>query len=63
MKLKTKPKNINEYIAAAPKPAQKKLREIRAALRTIAPHTQEGIKWGMPAFTLPMTCSAAARFR
>src|SRR3972149_2736826 len=48
---KEKPKNITEYIKAAPKGAQKKLREMRACIRTSAPGAKEGLKWGMPAFS------------
>lgn len=45
-----KPKTITEYIKAAPKEAQSKLREIRAILKKVAPKATEGIKWGSPVF-------------
>ena len=48
---KTRPKTIDEYIQAAPKEAQKKLREMRACIRAAAPGAKEGLKWGMPAFS------------
>ena len=48
---KEKPKNITEYIKAAPKGAQKKLREMRTCIRTAAPRAKESLKWGMPAFS------------
>jgi uncharacterized protein YdhG (YjbR/CyaY superfamily) len=48
---KTRPKTIDEYIHAAPKEAQKKLREMRACIRATAPGAKEGLKWGMPAFS------------
>jgi uncharacterized protein YdhG (YjbR/CyaY superfamily) len=48
---KVRPKNITEYINAAPKGAQKKLREIRACIRKAAPGAEEGMKWEMPAFS------------
>jgi uncharacterized protein YdhG (YjbR/CyaY superfamily) len=48
---KTRPKNISEYIRAAPKEAQKKLREMRACIRKSAPGAKESLKWGMPAFS------------
>jgi uncharacterized protein YdhG (YjbR/CyaY superfamily) len=48
---KVRPKNVAEYIAAAPKQAQKKLREMRACIRAAAPNAEEGLKWGMPAFS------------
>lgn len=43
---KTKPKTVDEYIKAAPKEAQGKLREIRANLKKVAPKAKEGLKWG-----------------
>ena len=46
-----KSKTVPEYIRAAPKEAQKKLREMRACLRKAAPKAQESLKWGMPAFS------------
>jgi uncharacterized protein YdhG (YjbR/CyaY superfamily) len=45
---KTKPKSVNEYLKAAPKEAQPKLREIRAILKSVAPKAKEGLKWGYP---------------
>lgn len=47
---KTKPTTVIEYIKAAPKEAQKKLREIRAVLKSVAPNAKETLKWGSPAF-------------
>jgi uncharacterized protein YdhG (YjbR/CyaY superfamily) len=48
---KTKPKTVTEYINAAPKEAQQKLREMRACIRAAAPGARESLKWGMPAFS------------
>ena len=48
---KAPPKSITEYINAAPKEAQKKLREMRACIRASAPRAKESLKWGMPAFS------------
>jgi uncharacterized protein YdhG (YjbR/CyaY superfamily) len=48
---KARPKTVTEYIAAAPKAAQKKLREMRACIRKSAPGAKESLKWGMPAFS------------
>jgi uncharacterized protein YdhG (YjbR/CyaY superfamily) len=48
---KARPKSITEYINAAPKEARKKLREMRACIRTSAPGAKESLKWGMPAFS------------
>lgn len=46
-----RPKNITEYIDAAPKAAQRKLREMRACIRKSAPGATESLKWAMPAFS------------
>jgi uncharacterized protein YdhG (YjbR/CyaY superfamily) len=48
---KARPKDITEYIDAAPKEAQKKLWEMHACIRKAAPGATEGLKWGMPAFS------------
>jgi uncharacterized protein YdhG (YjbR/CyaY superfamily) len=48
---KARPKDITGYINAAPKEAQKKLREMRECIRKAAPGATEGLKWGMPAFS------------
>jgi uncharacterized protein YdhG (YjbR/CyaY superfamily) len=48
---KPRPKSITEYIKAAPKEAQKKLREMRVCIRKSAPGAKESLKWGMPAFS------------
>src|SRR6266566_3137608 len=48
---KAPPKSITGYITAAPKEAQKKLREMHACIRKSAPGAKESLKWGMPAFS------------
>jgi uncharacterized protein YdhG (YjbR/CyaY superfamily) len=48
----TKPKNVDEYIASAPKEAQSKLREMRAVIHSAAPKAEEGISYGIPAYNL-----------
>jgi uncharacterized protein YdhG (YjbR/CyaY superfamily) len=48
---KVRPQSITEYINAAPKEAQKKLREMRECIRESAPGAKESLKWGMPAFS------------
>jgi len=48
---KARPKNITEYINAAPKEAQEKLREMRACIREAAPGAEESLKWGKPSFS------------
>jgi uncharacterized protein YdhG (YjbR/CyaY superfamily) len=45
---KSKPTTVSEYIAAAPKGAQKHLREMRSLLKKVAPGACETIKWGSP---------------
>lgn len=47
---KVKVATVTEYIKAAPKEAQKHLREIRAILKKVAPKAREAIKWGYPVF-------------
>lgn len=46
-----RPATVADYIKAAPKGAQKKLREMRACIRASAPGATESLKWGMPAFS------------
>jgi uncharacterized protein YdhG (YjbR/CyaY superfamily) len=41
-------KNVDEYIANAPKEAQSKLREIRVVIKSARPKAEEGISWGVP---------------
>jgi uncharacterized protein YdhG (YjbR/CyaY superfamily) len=48
---KARPKTVTEYINAAPKEAQEKLREMRDCIRESAPGATESLKWGMPAFS------------
>ena|SRR5689334_5733255 len=48
---KARPTSVSAYIEAAPNPARKKLREMRACIRKAAPGATEGMKWGMPAFS------------
>jgi uncharacterized protein YdhG (YjbR/CyaY superfamily) len=48
---RAKPKSVADYIAAAPKQSQNKLREIRACIRATAPNASEGLKWSMPAYS------------
>jgi len=60
---KRRPKTIAEYINAAPKEAQKKLREMRRTLRQAAPGAEEGIKWGVPAFSYKRILFTFAAFK
>jgi uncharacterized protein YdhG (YjbR/CyaY superfamily) len=52
MPKKEKPKTVTDYINAAPKEARKKLREMRACLRKVAPKAEESLKYAAPAFSL-----------
>jgi uncharacterized protein YdhG (YjbR/CyaY superfamily) len=47
---KGRPTTVTEYIAAAPKQARQKLRELRAILKRVAPVAKETLKWGSPAY-------------
>ena len=46
--LKEAPKNVDEYIARAPKEVQDNLKEVRVAIREAAPAAMESISYGMP---------------
>jgi len=41
---------VDAYIRAAPKAVQSKLKEIRAAIREVAPAATESISYGMPGY-------------
>ncbi len=46
---KMKPtKDVDEYIAKAPKEVQGRLKELRAAIKAVAPNAEERISYGMP---------------
>ena len=44
-------KSVDEYIAAAPREVQPKLRGVRAAVREVAPDAVESISYGMPFYS------------
>jgi uncharacterized protein YdhG (YjbR/CyaY superfamily) len=46
--VKKAPKDVDEYIARAPKEAQGKLKELRVAITEAAPTAVERISYGMP---------------
>ena len=48
---KLRPKTVAEYIKAAPREAQSKLREMRACIRACAPGAIESLKYGLPALS------------
>ena len=41
-------KTVDEYITSAPRPAQAKLRELRAIIKEVAPTAREGISYRIP---------------
>ncbi len=43
-----KTKNVNEYVAKAPKKVRGKLKELRAIIKSAAPKAEERISYGMP---------------
>lgn len=45
---KLKATTVDAYIKAAPKEAQKHLKELRAILKGVVPNATETIKWGSP---------------
>ncbi len=63
MLVKKRPTTVSEYINAAPKGAQKKLREMRSCLRKAAPGARESLKWGMPAFSYKRILFTFAGFK
>ena len=63
MPKKAKPESIPEYIAAAPKEAQGKLRQMRTCIRSAAPGAKESLKWGVPAFSYHRILVTFAAFK
>ncbi len=49
---KTKPRDIDRYIADFPKDTRKLLEQIRTTIRRAAPEAEETISYGIPAFKL-----------
>ena len=49
---KKTPLDVDAYIDTAPKASRPLLRELRALIRTAAPHAQERISYGMPTYEL-----------
>ncbi len=45
------PKSVDAYISAAPRGVQDKLRELRVAIREVAPTAVESISYGMPYYS------------
>jgi uncharacterized protein YdhG (YjbR/CyaY superfamily) len=58
-----KPTTVSQYIAAAPKEARAKLREMRAAIASAAPGATQALKWSMPAFSYDRILVTFAGFK
>ena len=54
-------KDVDEYIASAPKGAQTKLRELRTAIRAAAPNAEESLSYGMPFYSYRGEVGVGAR--
>jgi len=50
MRMKPRPNDVDAYISNAPQAARGKLREVRAAIRAVAPAAVESISYGMPGY-------------
>ena len=60
---KVRPATVAEYIDAAPPQARRRLREIRAILKQVAPNATESLKWGSPVFEERRILFAYSAFR
>jgi len=58
-----RPKTVAEYIAAADKRAQPKLRALRKVIRATAPGAKEELKWSMPAYSYQRILVIFAAFK
>jgi uncharacterized protein YdhG (YjbR/CyaY superfamily) len=58
-----RPTNVDAYIAAAPKEARSKLREIRQAIKSVAPKAEEKISYGMPYYSYKGRLAYFAAFK
>ena len=59
----SRPATIPDYIDAAPREAQRNLRELYAILRAAAPGAKESIKWRSPVFEEKRILFAFAAFK
>ena len=59
----TKAKDIDEYIARYPEDVQKKLEQVRAAIKIAAPDAEEVIKYDTPTFTLKRNLVSFAAYQ
>lgn len=58
-----RPVDVESYIAAAPKEAKNKLREIRKAIKSVAPKAEEKISYGMPYYSYKGRLAYFAAFK
>ena len=58
-----RPADVDAYIAAAPKEARNKLREIRKAIKSVARKAEEKISYGMPYYSYKGRLAYFAAFR
>lgn len=58
-----RPTSVAEYIAAAPKEARSKLREMRRLIAAAAPGATQSLKWSMPAFSSTRILVTFAAFK
>ncbi|MGH9669135.1 MAG: iron chaperone [Terriglobales bacterium] len=63
MKKTSKPKSVDAYIAATPKEARRRLKDLRAAIRKAAPDAQERISYGMPYYAYKGRLAYFAAFK
>jgi uncharacterized protein YdhG (YjbR/CyaY superfamily) len=56
-------KTVDGYIAKAPRAAQPKLRELRAAIRAAVPKAEESISWGVPFYKYHGVLAGFAAFK
>jgi uncharacterized protein YdhG (YjbR/CyaY superfamily) len=60
---KARPKDVDQYLAAAPEPARSTLKRMRAVIRSIVPaETTEVISYGIPTFRYKRGLVAFAAF-
>jgi uncharacterized protein YdhG (YjbR/CyaY superfamily) len=55
--------DIDQYVAALPANQRAILQKLRVTIRAAAPHAEEGVSYGLPAFRIngrPLVCFAAA---
>jgi uncharacterized protein YdhG (YjbR/CyaY superfamily) len=60
---KVRPTSIEEYIEAAPVETRDKLLQLHECIQASAPGAEEGLKWGMPAYSYQKILVTFAVFR